>query len=418
MKAVKKSFLILFACLCILMQPSCVKDGMPASDKVVVKDKTLAKYKVFAENGMLQQSEHLIDVTASFLRLEKEQRQIYLRKKYDVGDVPSSLDEMLVLILEKEVQFLGANIGVYCDVTATTFGKEYKFRICNELSGETICGIDVKDGKKGSFSLSGYIDPNSDGCMQCSATGKLCVCKPLESVFVMNGINIEEGEEEDFSYGDKNVYKVREFPSLRQKVKGPCGHYALFNLLSMAENSKKMSRVDCDCSFMLDRERFEFFLSQWVQELINIRGYVSSSRAISNLEIKKLIKRCVESLYKENVMISFSDINNLDERDANTFTSGSIKERIRDFRENGTPQYFIFSSSDRKRVKGVKLRWDDRMGRKACLDNHWLAMKIEWSEEAQKSPVIISVADSGAIKDNRYAAMIHWYYQVFVQNRM
>jgi len=276
----------------------------------------------------------------------------------------------------------------------------------------------AKVGKEGSLSLSDSIDPNGDGCLQCSVTGRLSVCKPLESVFVKSGRNIKEGQIEDFSCGDRNVYMVREVPSIKQKVKGPCGYYALFNVLCMAENDGKMRSADCDYSFIVDRERFETLFSQWREAVGGIRGSFSGPRAISNREMKKLIKRSIDPLYKDNVMVSICDINNLDNTYANTFASGSIKGRIKDFRKNGTPQYFIFSSSPSKKVKGLKLCWDDRRERKACLDNHWLAMKIEWAGKPQKSPVIISIADSGMTRDNRYAAMIHWYYKVFVQNRV
>ena len=65
---------------------------------------------------------------------------------------------------------------------------------------------------------------------------------------------------------------VREVPSVRQKVKGPCGYYALFNLLCMSENDEKMKSADCDYSFMVDRERFEDLFSEPFVLLRVLRG--------------------------------------------------------------------------------------------------------------------------------------------------
>jgi len=372
-----------------------------------------------AKDGMSQQNQHLISAVTAFLRLRKKQRQRYLRQKYNIKNMPSSLKTILVLILEKEARCFGPNIGVNCSIESSFSGKLYKMSIFNKVSKAIICSINVKLSKRGAFNSHGRVNPNSDGCLQCSVTGKLCVCKPLESVFVMCGKNVKEGSSRDFSNGgNKNVYKVREVPCVRQKRSGPCGYYSLFNLLCMFENSRKMKSSHCDYGFMLDRKRFESFFSEWEQNVKNMRGWFSSTDALSNREMKRLIESGAKSLHKKNVMISFCDINNLDNRKANTFAYGSIKGRIKDFRTKGTPQYIIFSSSSSKNVKGINLCWDDRRGRKACLGNHWIAMKIEWAGREQKSPVIISVADSGMTRDNRYAAMIHWYYQTFVQSRV
>ena len=433
MNVVKKLSFILFSCLCVLMLPSCIKNFVPASNQISVKrvvpvqDEQLQaeqseKYEIYAEDGMTKQNEHLVDSVSSVLRLRKKQRQTYIKQKYGVRDVPESLGDKLALVLEQEVKSLGSNICVDCDVEPMGDEHMYRLKICNERSGNAICGIDVKPDN-GTFSSSGYINPYNDGCVQSSVTGKLHVCKPLESVFVANGKNIVEGKEDDFVSGDRNVYKVRQFPGLWQEVSGPCGYYALFHLDRMIKSMDANGNLlDLSGNQLFDRAEYENFFCQCSQELPHIRKRNSSEIALSNREMKKLIKRRIKSLHKENVAISFSEINHLEPSYSNTFTDGMLTARIQDFRNNGTPQYLVIGSGEKsknvKNIKGLKLCWDDRLGRKSCLSGHWFAMSIAWAGKPQKSPVIITLADSGMIRDSRYASIIHWYYQVFVQNKV
>ena len=241
----------------------------------------------------------------------------------------------------------------------------------------------------------------------------------LESVFVVQKVYkkniIRIGAEKDFSYNNKYIYKVREYPCLFQGVSGPCGYFSLYNLLSFYENSFMGKN-----SIMLDRAFFDEVYKNWEKYVYNGRIKRPMAYSVSSRELIRLIKNKVRKLNKKNVMVVYGDVDSFSYNRVATMDGRSLKERIRDFRQNGTPQYLIIKTSGKKSIKGVTFEWDDSLGRCSCLQNHWITLKIEWKDPSrpQKCPVLLSVADSGRVLDNRFTATIHWYYHLFVNHKI
>ncbi|MFC1842808.1 hypothetical protein ACFLYU_04075 [Candidatus Dependentiae bacterium] len=284
--------------------------------------------------------------------------------------------------------------------------QDYKLSGTCRCTGLDICDISIEKSPIGEYACSTDLDFNKDGCMINNEDGSLSVADKLESVFIMSGNSMKEGTSADFDTGGANVYKIKMLPSLHQKLNGPCGYYALFNLLNMYNGKKSPTEL-------LDRKQYETLFKEW-------KAYCKDLWVISNYDLRDLIMHKIPDLHKENVAISCCDINYTDEFDPKyVFTFGkdkhSIVQRVQDFRENGTPQYLIVGTNreTRKDIPSVNIQWDDYRGRRACPTGHWIAIKLEWAGKKGESPVIVSVSDSSGAQDNRFTAIIHWYYYMF-----
>ena len=376
-----------------------------------------------SDSGIVKQHKKLLKALYSYLSLRSsKQRKDYLMRKYGVS-YSTNLGNVLKLILEKEASFFSwKQVYARCSSKQISSGRSYSLDMFYRLSKSNspkICKIDAKVYKKGRFSINGTLYPSNDGCLQNAQDGCLVLGQVLETVFVKQSGNkkniIRIGSSADFSYNNKNIYKVRELPCLFQGVSGPCGYFALYNLLSMYENSIMGLQ-----SLILDRAFFEKLYQGWEHYVYNGRIRRPMAYSLFSRELIKLIRNKVDKLKKRNVMVSFCDLENLSYYGVVTLDGGSIKDRIRDFRANGTPQYLIIKTSSKKKLSNVIFDWDDSLARRSCLHNHWIALKIEWKDPSrpQKCPVILSVADSGRALDNRFTATIHWYYDLFVHYRV
>ena len=328
-----------------------------------------------------------------------------------VGDVIQKTEYGKVvdpLLVANRVQEKSSELGLNLDfeVRHNDYATDFNVSGTCNVTGVDICDISVKKDAIGEHYISTKLDPDNDGCVTNCEDGRLCVAEPLESVFVMNGREMRPGSGHDFEVGGSNVYKVRNLPSLHQKVNGPCGYYALFNLLKIYHGETSPAQL-------LDRAAFESLYPLWW-------AHCSCADAISNYDLQSLIKNKVTSLCKENVIISCCDVNyknKFDEMEVLKFgDDNSLAARVQDFRVNGRAQYLIVGTDKEKQdISGIKLKWDNFNNRRSCTPGHWIAMKIEWASKPGYSPVIITVSDSSGAYDNRFAETIHWYYYMFVQ---
>jgi len=365
----------------------------------------LESYKVDDSYGMGYQSQRMINAVTSYFN------------GYGVSGYSSrSLANALRNIIKKESQCFGPSLNVTYKINDDYLSQLFTFRVFHNLSKDPVCIITVNK-KHNSYQTSFQINPNCDGCLISSDDDKLYIGKKLEAIFVMEkgweGKRIKIGNVHDFRRKSKYVYKVCQLPCVNQKEEGVCGFGSLCNILHLKEHHGYVENYD----FMLNRSSFECNLADW-ERYIYGRRRGSRNDGLSNVELKRLINNKVHQLCHRNVILSFFDVDdNIDNwhyRKYNTFSSGgSMRDRIKDFQRNGTPQYIIASTSIKKRMRSVKLDWDDRSDRLSCLPNHWIALKIEWKGISMNSPVILTVVDSGGPRDNRYAALIHWYYKLF-----
>lgn len=318
-------------------------------------------------------------------------------------------------VIQKESKCLGSSLNVNYTVKNGYRSQQHIFNILHTFSSDPVCKITVEKTRN-SYKTFSQINPNCDGCLINSDTGKLHIGDKLETVFVMDtgwSKKIRVGTERDFNRRSRFVYKVCQYPSVNQKKKGLCGFGSLFNILNLKEH-----RNTTHCDFMLDRSKFEDLVRQGERYIRKKRWYRRGD-GITNIDLQNFINNEIRQLCKKNVIISLldiddRDINNLYYRKYNIFGAGSIWNRIRDFQRNGTTQYLIVQTSTKKEIRGITLDWKDINGRKACLPNHWIALKIAWKGEPMNSPVIITIADSGGPRDNRYVALIASYYDLFV----
>jgi len=220
--------------------------------------------------------------------------------------------------------------------------------------------------------------------------------------FIANTRDVNEINESDFIKNGKrkNFYEVTARTCLRQPKSGPCGWYSMYHLSKLKNGGSLLKRNLFESTFDYSKRYCD----------------TSSSRAM-----KEFIESGnVKGLYSRNVMIvcsKMNDLNYFDNKKVITFGRyNSIKERIKDFQKNGNTQYLIVSTSSKSSINGINLHWDDKNNRRSCMGNHWIAIRIAWQDRSKpgKCSVCMDVADSGSVKDNRYAALIHWYYYMFV----
>jgi len=358
-------------------------------------------------DGISKQSQKLLQAVASYL-----QRSGRFRLKNAVKK-----------ILEKEAACFGPDVKVDCSVSGSD-AKIYTFDIHHKLSKSVICQIKVEAKRNGSFKTYVNVNPNHDGCIVSAQDGSLSVGNAKEAIFVIEnsrkGKRIRQVSGKDIKKRSKNIYKILELPSLYQaendsKKNGTCGYFSLYHLLQMKCNSKKIYKGEYD--FLLDRRHFEPLYQDW-KKYIQKRRRRRKSDGLSNREIEQLIRNKVDQLVNSNITIFACEINSLDRRRIITLDGSSIQHKIRDFRKKGTPQYLIVSTSQKKGIHGISLDWDNRCGRLTCIPNHWIAISLHWEGKPEKSPVKICIADSGGSRDNRFAALIHWYYYLFVQSKL
>ena len=330
-------------------------------------------------------------------------------------------------VLKKEIVNLGSNLEVIGWEDGNSYTQTFNLAIFNKLSGQTIGEFKVvKSG--GNLCVERFLEANKDGCIISSIDKKLEIGRAKEAYFMMNktGRKISQATIEDFVKANKNdqyfyrdgqhakaskhVYAIRSIPSLQQPVSGPCGYYATFNILRLFRHHKKFLGIS-SYDFMMNRSLFEkTFLNRW-------ENYIGKN-SLSNEDIVKIFQNKVfyniEGL-KTSFTISGLGLNEFNDRKISTLDGRSLTDKIKDFRTKGTSQYLIIGtdSPNDKKIWGIDFSWDDRNNRRACIKNHWLAVKIEWMGKPQTSPIMISVADSGGPKDNRFAALIHWYYYIF-----
>ncbi|MFC1841616.1 hypothetical protein ACFLYA_00930 [Candidatus Dependentiae bacterium] len=355
----------------------------------------LIKSQAYAVDGMREQVERLSGVVSKYLENKAARGELHipnLRQK-----------------VQAEAHALGWDMEFKCSQKDICSGKKYTLHGSHVLSQADVCKIVVKESNERSYTVSAKIDPNHDGCIKNSEDGNLHLAEALEEIFVKIGDNVTIGSARDFIMGNKNVYKVIQHPSLMQPYDGPCGYYALFNILKLLTGTVLPSQL-------LDRYSFEPLFYDWKQ-------YNNGNIAVSNIAMKGLIENKIPELCKRNVMVSCEDVNaanRLHEKSVITFGGGSVEERIRDFQQNGIPQYLIVGTNERQNtgINGLNLLWSDIDNRLACTENHWLVIKIEWQNSCipGRCPVIVTVMDSGGARDNRYATTIHWYYYLFAHS--
>jgi len=257
--------------------------------------------------------------------------------------------------------------------------------------------------------------------------------RALETIFVF-----EKGQKKPFRVGianpsecnnfhkiyRKDVYKIIDVPSLDQFYGGPCGYYSIFNLRNFMEYGVAMRNSNCDYNFMLDRKKLNQFFSEKCLQIS--RGGKEWKGGLNGTMMKNIIKRKFPEFIRDNVMISCCNVFSWRERTIGnldscikTFDNKSIKNKIIDFR-GGREQYIIIGTlfgQNETEIDSVELDWDNRNNRRSCTKNHWLTMKMQWQGKPMQSPVKIFIADSDGRKENRFSALIHWYYYLFVHSR-
>jgi len=339
--------------------------------------------------GMVDQIEKINDVVSDVIQKREPGTEINL--------------PLIASKVQEKTHDLGLDLNF--EVAQNKYEADFNISgMCNVTGGE-VCDVAINKDAAGAHYVSTAFNPGNDGCLTNGENGNLCVAKPLELVFVMNGKEVRPGCEGDFKSGGSNICKVINLPSLHQKVNGPCGYYALFNLL-------KIHNGEITPAQLLDRAAFEAVYPVW-------RANCSNVEALSNYDLKALLEKCTPGLCKDNVLISCCDVNCNKYEDLGGFKYGdenTIATRIKDFRENGRTQYLIVGTDEKTDcIPGIKLKWDDFNGRRSCTPNHWIAMKIEWAGKPGYSPVIITVSDSSGPYDNRFTATIHFYYYIFAK---
>jgi len=272
--------------------------------------------------------------------------------------------------------------------------------------------ISLSFGLLSQFPLSGMfyqqriINPNKDGCIINAENGRLCDRQTLEATFEKRENTISQVNFYNFGSQDKNVYKVKAIPCLRQPRSGPCGFYSLFHLVQLYWGAN-----------LLNQNALNRLLGGNYAFQNSIKnGASSASNDIQNIANQKM------RYFTENNFVVTDG-----QRDMNQpFTCDqyqnrigredydSFINRIRQFQQNGTTQYLVISGSTNPNIPGIRLTWNNKNDRLNCLRGHWMALKIEWQGVAGQSPVVLSVAESGSPKDLRYAKLIHWYYYTFV----
>jgi len=256
------------------------------------------------------------------------------------------------------------------------------------------------------YRINQNINPNADGCIKNVETGKYCQHKTLEATFKFEKNN-RKITNPYFSNQDKNAYKVRVLPCLRQPISGPCGFYSVFHLVQLLKGQSLLSRQALN---NLYRGNSAY------QRSIN---YGESSR--SNEMQKVAMKHFTNKNFiiakngreaNQKTLIRYDGYG----REIGRETSDGFLDRVKEFQRNGTTQYLVISCEKNATIPGIRLDWDNKNDRLNSLHNHWIAIKIEWvnKQKPGKCPVIISVAESGSPKDLRYARIIHWYYHKFV----
>lgn len=274
-----------------------------------------------------------------------------------------------------------------------------------------VCDVVIEE-QEGSFKVEIRLNPNGSGCIKDAENGNLSVDKPIEKVFVKNGDRVDIAGSDRFAYGDKNIYKVIQYPCIHQETEGPCGYYALGNLL-------KAVRGEVLPGQLLNWAEFDGFYKR-------LKALNCDLKSMTNGNMREIIKSDLLELNKDNVMISVEMINRRNKIEASkvyTFASQmSVKEKIRDFQVNGITQYLIIGTGSKKEnssINGLSLNWDNSLEKLNCVEDHWLALKIEWANPSRpgKCPVILSVFDSSGPKDNRFATLIHWYYYLFAHTK-
>jgi len=280
-------------------------------------------------------------------------------------------------------------MGLNLNFNYTGNGSQYTLR--GRFNNRVVCTINVTR-RGNSWTVNGNMRP-SDGCIKNAQTGNLCIGRGLETVFVKNGNTIREGNNANFNTNSRNVYKVRAEAGLHQPHSGPCGFYSIFHLSQLKSGAS-----------LLDRHTFERIFDH------NVRHCDTSA---SN-HMRQFIQQRIRNLNAPNVMISSVRINQANGY-VSSFGRNNLQGHIRDFQRNGTSQYIIASTDENSGIRGLRLNWDNRNDRLSCLANHWIALKISWSDRNRsgRCPIEISVVDSGGVKDNRYTALVHWYYNLF-----
>jgi len=262
--------------------------------------------------------------------------------------------------------------------------------------------------------------PAGDGDIKNTQTGKFCKNRTLETVFryTPNFGAIYEGKNSDFQRQDKNVYKVRALPCLLQKDSGPCGWYSVFHVSQM-----------CLGRNLLDRDAFNRSFGNLDREFKNASSKSSSTPSSATDTMQQYISAYMKHLNNKNFVIAsggqeanqtittkyqYDGYGNLLGRTKKT--SCRFIDRVKEFQRKGTTQHLIIKTDADPTIPGVRLGWDNRNDRLNCLPQHGLALKIEWQNPRRpgQCPAILSVADSGSPKDNRYIRLIHWYYHKFV----
>jgi len=297
---------------------------------------------------------------------------------------------------------LGLNLDFQLDQEINS-SQGFELSGACKATGEKICNVSINKTSAGFYSNGAYLDPYNDACIIDYEDRSLRVAETIESVFVYDGNKIKEGTAQEFCDGGPCVYKVRTIPSLFQRVSGPCGYYALFNL-------GKLYYGKTQAGEQLNRDEFEELFAQW-------KKYTQNQSALGVSSLDRLIENRVAGpdLCKDNVFVMLCSMSKkcpfydadfaffgINDKAAG---NNSLDKRINDFHVNGTPQYFLMGTGPEiHSIPGITLEW----GHCTCLDDHWFAIKIEWSGLAGKSPVIITVADSSGPQDNRFAALIHW----------
>ena len=229
-------------------------------------------------------------------------------------------------------------------------------------------------------------DENQDGVIK-SALSNRCSDQILSKNFIKRDNTISESKNLDVAQG-RHTYTVQSMPCLKQIQDGPCGFYSIFHLSQMHHNKNLLDRQKLTNEF----RREIYYNTSKTKSMYNyIEQHTPYFNPTENFTII--------SNKKSNIMPG--------ERD-------NLPILIRKFQTEGTPQYLVVHTNCNTPISDITLSWDNRNDRLACIENHWIAVKIEWQGREGQSPVIISIADSGSSKDNRFTYLAHWFYHKFV----
>jgi len=236
------------------------------------------------------------------------------------------------------------------------------------------------------FPISGMyngIDPNADGCIQDAKTEKYRQEQTLEATFAFDEYNgtITEMDFYDFSSEDKNAYKIKAIPCLRQPVSGPCGFYSVFHLSQLYKGQSLLNRDALDRLYSNNnayQQSVSYEIASCSKKMQNIVDQKMNYFTNNNFTIANGGKEANREISTERTLDMYGNIISETTRDSDRFL-----DRVRKFQQNGTSQYLVISGDANATIPDVTLDWNTA-SRPNCLRGHWMAIKLHGQVQLEK----------------------------------